>query len=110
MGKRTKAQYLRYERHKNAFFEALTGMTKNRAYRKMVRNIIFDWFVLAKKDECIHCKHKVLKTDNWHIDHTKCFWASDTPLETYLDLKYLQLAHASCNIHHGTQKRRDLQI
>lgn len=109
MGKRSKESYKRDTTRKNVFFEHLTGEKRMRSYRKMIRKIVFDWFVKSRKNRCIHCKQKVLSTEQWHIDHTKCFWTSDTPLETFLDLKYLRLAHAACNISHGIKKRRDLQ-
>lgn len=67
------------------------------ARNRLVKQLLFDFMVATKNDECYQCGEDILSPDDMSIEHIVPWLDSKNPTELFFDKNNIAYSHLSCN-------------
>lgn len=75
------------------------GMSYVKAYRRLIREIVFQFFSdRLKRVYCYRCGKEIDHISDFHIDHKIPWLWSDNPVSNFFNIDNLAASHSACNI------------
>lgn len=84
----------------------LLGEPYGTATNKLRKLLLFEFVKKLNLDTCYRCNTRIIRIEEFSIEHTIPWQGSDNPVDTFYDITKIAFSHLYCNVRAGEHNKK----